>query len=74
MYSIQSWLVFCQAITSIAVTESLLKNSYLTQEIIDNEKFKKVRYAIIGLGHISQVSVLPAFKAVKNNSEIVAFV
>jgi len=31
----------------------------------------KVRYAVVGLGHIAQVSVLPAFKSARN-SEIVA--
>jgi len=33
----------------------------------------KVRYAVVGLGHIAQVSVLPAFKSARN-SEIVALV
>lgn len=34
---------------------------------------RKVRYAVVGLGHISQVAVLPAFKSAKN-SELVALV
>jgi glucose-fructose oxidoreductase len=33
---------------------------------------KKVRYAVIGLGHIAQVAVLPAFKHAEKNSELVA--
>jgi predicted dehydrogenase len=33
----------------------------------------KVRYAVVGLGHIAQVAVLPAFKNAKN-SELVAIV
>jgi predicted dehydrogenase len=33
----------------------------------------KVRYAVVGLGHIAQVAVLPAFKTARN-SEIVALV
>jgi predicted dehydrogenase len=33
----------------------------------------KVRYAVVGLGHIAQVAVLPAFKNARN-SEIVALV
>jgi predicted dehydrogenase len=33
----------------------------------------KVRYAVVGLGHIAQVAVLPAFKSARN-SEIVALV
>lgn len=35
---------------------------------------KKVRYAIVGLGHIAQVAVLPAFAHANKNSELVAFV
>jgi glucose-fructose oxidoreductase len=34
---------------------------------------RKVRYAVVGLGHISQVAVLPAFKSAKN-SKLVALV
>jgi predicted dehydrogenase len=34
----------------------------------------KVRYAVIGLGHIAQVAVLPAFAHAKRNSELVALV
>ena len=34
---------------------------------------KKIRYAVVGLGHISQAALLPAFKNVKN-SELVALV
>ena len=34
---------------------------------------KKIRYAVVGLGHITQVAVLPAFKA-SGNSELVALV
>ncbi len=33
----------------------------------------KVRYAVVGLGHITQVAVLPAFKSARN-SELVALV
>jgi predicted dehydrogenase len=34
---------------------------------------RKIRYAVVGLGHIAQVAVLPAFKTSKN-SELVAIV
>ena len=34
----------------------------------------KVRYAVVGLGHIAQAAVLPAFENAKNNSELAAFV
>ncbi|MDY6948351.1 MAG: Gfo/Idh/MocA family oxidoreductase [Pseudomonadota bacterium] len=33
-----------------------------------------VRYAVIGLGHISQAAVLPAFKHARRNSELAALV
>jgi predicted dehydrogenase len=35
---------------------------------------KKIRYAVVGLGHIAQVAVLPAFAHAKNNSSLVAVV
>lgn len=34
----------------------------------------KVRYAVVGLGHIAQAAVLPAFENARENSELVAFV
>lgn len=35
---------------------------------------RKVRYAVVGLGHIAQAAVLPAFKNARSNSELVAMV
>ena len=35
---------------------------------------KKVRYAVVGLGYISQVAVLPAFRHARENSELVVLV
>ena len=35
---------------------------------------KKVRYAVVGLGYISQVAVLPAFQHARENSQLVALV
>ena len=35
---------------------------------------RRVRYAVVGLGHIAQVAVLPAFKHAAANSELVALV
>jgi predicted dehydrogenase len=35
---------------------------------------KKIRYAVVGQGYISQIAVLPAFKNAKKNSELVALV
>ncbi len=38
------------------------------------QKSKKVRYAVVGLGHIAQHAVLPAFRNARKNSELVALV
>ena len=35
---------------------------------------KKIRYAVVGLGHIAQAAVLPAFRHASRNSELVALV
>src|SRR5262245_31511368 len=35
---------------------------------------KKIRYAVVGVGHIAQVAVLPAFKHARRNSELTALV
>ena len=35
---------------------------------------KKIRYAVVGLGHIAQTAVLPAFKNARKNSQLVALV
>ena len=35
---------------------------------------KKVRYAVVGLGHIAQVAMLPAFQHARTNSQLTALV
>ncbi len=35
---------------------------------------RKIRYAVVGLGYISQIAVLPAFAHARENSELVALV
>jgi glucose-fructose oxidoreductase len=35
---------------------------------------RSIRYAVVGLGHIAQVAVLPAFRQARRNSELVAIV
>lgn len=37
-------------------------------------KKRKIRYAVVGQGYISQIAVLPAFKNAQSNSELVALV
>jgi predicted dehydrogenase len=37
-------------------------------------KKQKIRYAVVGIGHIAQVAVLPAFKHASKNSELTAIV
>jgi predicted dehydrogenase len=39
-----------------------------------NKKAHKVRYAVVGLGHIAQVAVLPAFAHAARNSVLTALV
>lgn len=35
---------------------------------------KKIRYAVVGLGHIAQTAVLPAFEHARSNSELAALI
>ena len=35
---------------------------------------KQIRYAVVGLGHIAQVAVLPAFANARRNSRLAALV
>lgn len=37
-------------------------------------KGKKIRYAVVGLGHIAQTAILPAFQNARRNSALTAFV
>jgi predicted dehydrogenase len=43
------------------------------KEMSRETKSRKIRYAVVGLGHIAQVAVLPAFRNTKN-SELAAIV
>jgi predicted dehydrogenase len=38
------------------------------------QRGKRIRYAVVGLGHIAQVAILPAFAHAKKNSELKALV
>lgn len=38
------------------------------------QKKKIIRYAVVGLGYISQVAVLPGFKTARKNSQLTAFI
>jgi len=35
---------------------------------------KKIRYAVVGLGYISQIAVLPAFRHAQSNSKVTPLV
>ena len=39
-----------------------------------SERSRKIRYAVVGLGHIAQVAVLPAFAHARANSQLTALV
>lgn len=41
---------------------------------METAKSSKVRYAVVGAGHIAQVAILPAFEHAKENSELVALI
>jgi predicted dehydrogenase len=45
-----------------------------TRQTPDGSKQRKVRYALVGLGYIAQVAILPAFARAQENSELVALV
>jgi predicted dehydrogenase len=55
--------------------EIKLRDHYLPQEEAMNRQSSgsKVRYTVVGLGHIAQVAILPGFKSARN-SELVALV
>jgi len=40
----------------------------------EGQSQKKIRYAVVGLGHLAQVAVLPAFKNASSNSTLTAIV
>src|SRR4026208_217933 len=50
-----------------------MRSALPTERIMKNPK-NKVRYAVVGLGHIAQVAVLPAFRHARRNSRVSALV
>ena len=46
----------------------------MTRTTAVNPKKKKVRYGVIGLGHIAQAAMIPAFRHAKSNSDLTAFI
>lgn len=52
----------------------LMKNNKTTRRPSARKKNRKLRYAVVGLGHIAQTAVLPAFKNARRNSEVTALV
>src|SRR5437667_11874267 len=59
-----------------SVRRSAQKNSRTSKARDDNSRnlAKRIRYAVVGLGYIAQVAVLPAFKHAQENSELVALI
>src|SRR5215468_3261694 len=45
-----------------------------SQEAMANEQRDPVRYAVVGLGHIAQVAILPAFGHPQTRSQLAALV
>jgi predicted dehydrogenase len=46
----------------------------ISREHISREPSRRVRYAVVGLGHIAQVAILPGFAHARQNSELAALV
>lgn len=46
----------------------------MARKTVREKKNGKVRYAVVGLGYISQIAVLPAFQHARENSELTALV
>ena len=44
------------------------------RDVARSKEKRKVRYAVVGLGYISQIAVLPAFAHARENSELAALV
>ena len=55
-------------------TEFAAPTLHLREKPMTKTNSRKVRYAVIGLGNIAQVAVLPAFAHAKENSELVALI
>ncbi len=45
-----------------------------TLRLSNRRRASRIRYAIVGLGHIAQVAVLPAFAHARSNSDVTALV
>ncbi len=52
----------------------MAKKGSVGRQSSDAKAIRKIRYAVVGLGYISQVAVLPAFVHARENSELVALV
>lgn len=50
------------------------KTTATIKKMVGKKQTKKIRYAVVGLGHITQNAVLPAFEHAGENSELVALV
>ena len=50
------------------------KQSTSSTDTRDSRGRRRIRYALVGLGHIAQVAVLPAFAHAARNSELSAIV
>ena len=55
-----------------SIRRSAQKNSRTSKARDDNSRnsAKRIRYAVVGLGYIAQVAVLPAFEHASENSEL----
>jgi glucose-fructose oxidoreductase len=54
--------------------EALREPETMTERLVESASARSIRYAVVGLGYIAQVAVLPAFQHAQENSELVALV
>ena len=59
---------------STGVRKGSIETESATKNAVEKNGHRKVGYAVVGLGYIAQVAVLPAFAHAKRNSRLVAFV
>jgi predicted dehydrogenase len=60
-------------IERVAGPAETIGESEMAKEGENSKETRRIRYAVVGLGHISQVAILPAFQHAEN-SELVALV
>src|SRR3954468_2272906 len=73
-----SQALLCQAITVASTLLECRQEDYEFMKISNRARSRKrggkIRYAVVGLGHIAQYAVLPAFENARENSVLAALI